>query len=78
MQLNDLDFADDLVLLSHTQQKMQKTTSVAATSAAIAFNIHEGKSKILLYNTTCANQITRDGETLEDVKTFTYIGSIID
>ncbi|VDO97898.1 unnamed protein product [Schistosoma margrebowiei] len=30
MQLNDLDFADDLALLSHTQQQMQKTTSVAA------------------------------------------------
>ncbi|VDP69908.1 unnamed protein product [Schistosoma mattheei] len=79
MQLNDLDFADDLILLPHTQQKMQeKMTSVAATSAAIAFNIHEGKSKILLYNTTCTNQITRDGETLEDVKTFTYMGRIID
>ncbi|VDP26170.1 unnamed protein product [Schistosoma curassoni] len=31
MQLEDLDFADDLALLSHTQQQMQeKTTSVAA------------------------------------------------
>ncbi|VDO50296.1 unnamed protein product [Schistosoma margrebowiei] len=49
MQLDDLDFADDLVLLSQTQQQMQeKTTSVAA------------------------------GEDLEDVKTFTYSGSIID
>ncbi|VDO78224.1 unnamed protein product [Schistosoma margrebowiei] len=48
MQLNDLDFADDLALLSHTQQQMQaKTTSVAAPSP-------------------------------EDVKNFTYLGSIID
>ncbi|VDO62417.1 unnamed protein product [Schistosoma margrebowiei] len=30
MQLDDLDFADNLTLLSHTQQQMQeKTTSVA-------------------------------------------------
>ncbi|CAH8612386.1 unnamed protein product [Schistosoma rodhaini] len=30
------------------------------------------------YNTICANQITLDGEALEDVETFTYLGSIID
>ncbi|VDP27673.1 unnamed protein product [Schistosoma margrebowiei] len=35
MKLDDLDFADDLDLLSDTQQQMQeKTTSVAATSVA--------------------------------------------
>ncbi|VDO61394.1 unnamed protein product [Schistosoma margrebowiei] len=79
MQLDDLDFADDLALLSQTQQQMQeKTTSVAAASAAIGLNIHKGKSKVLRYNTTCTNQITIDGEDLEDVKTFTYLGSIID
>ncbi|VDP20805.1 unnamed protein product [Schistosoma margrebowiei] len=63
MQLDDLDFADDLALLSQTQQQMQeKTNSVAATSAAIA----------------CTDPITIDGEDLVDVKTFTYLGSIID
>ncbi|VDP20286.1 unnamed protein product [Schistosoma margrebowiei] len=39
---------------------------------------YDGKSKILRYNTTCTNPITIDGEDLEDVKTFTYLGSIID
>ncbi|VDP17601.1 unnamed protein product [Schistosoma margrebowiei] len=79
MKLDDLDLADDLALLSQTQQQMQeKTTSVAAASAAIGLNIHKGKSKILRYNTACTNPITIDGEDLEDVKTFTYLGSIID
>ncbi|KAH9587037.1 Laminin subunit gamma-1 [Schistosoma haematobium] len=78
MQLNDLDFADDLALLSHTQQQMQeKTTRVAAASASVGFNIHKGKNKIVRYNTACTNPITIDGEDLEDVKTFTYLGSII-
>ncbi|VDP62121.1 unnamed protein product [Schistosoma curassoni] len=37
MQLDDLDFADDLALLSQTQQQMQeKTNSVAAASAALS------------------------------------------
>ncbi|VDP68073.1 unnamed protein product [Schistosoma curassoni] len=76
MQLDDLDFADDLVLLSQTQQQMQeKTTNVAA---AVGLNIHKRKSKILRYNTACNNRITLDGDDLEDVKTFTYLSSIID
>ncbi|VDP57308.1 unnamed protein product [Schistosoma margrebowiei] len=33
---------------------------------------------ILRYNTACTNLITTDGEDLEDVKTFTYLESIID
>ncbi|VDP32583.1 unnamed protein product [Schistosoma curassoni] len=79
MQLNDLDFEDDLALLSHTQQQMQeKTISVTAASAAVGLNIHKGKSKILRYNTECTNQITLDEADLEDGKTFTYLGSIID
>ncbi|VDP04337.1 unnamed protein product [Schistosoma margrebowiei] len=79
MQSDDLDFADDLTLLSQSQQKMQeKTNSVAAASAAVGLNIHKGKSKVLRYNTTCTNPITIDGENLKDVKTFTYLGSIID
>ncbi|VDO86764.1 unnamed protein product [Schistosoma mattheei] len=78
MPLDDLDFAGDLALLSHTQQQMQKTTCVAAASAAVGLNIHKGKSKIIRYNTPCSNRITLDGEDLEDVKTFTYLGSTID
>ncbi|VDO97971.1 unnamed protein product [Schistosoma margrebowiei] len=79
MQLDDLDFADDLALLSRTQQQMQeKTTSVAAASAATGLNIHKGKSKVIRYNTACTSPITIDGEDLEDVKTFTYLDSIID
>ncbi|VDP89148.1 unnamed protein product [Schistosoma mattheei] len=79
MQLNDLDFTDDVDLLSQTQQHMQeKTNSVAAASAAVRLNIHKGKSRILLQNTACTNPITIDGEDLEDVKSFTYLCSIID
>ncbi|VDP59445.1 unnamed protein product, partial [Schistosoma curassoni] len=79
MQLDDLDFTDDLAILSQTQQQMQKkTNSVATASAAIGLNIHKGKSKILRYNTECTNPITIDEEDLEDVKTFTNLGSIID
>ncbi|VDO75298.1 unnamed protein product [Schistosoma curassoni] len=78
MQLDDLDFADDLALLSQTQPQIQKTTNVASASAAVGLNIHRGKSKILRYNTACTNPITFDREDLQGVKAFTYLGSIID
>ncbi|VDO92090.1 unnamed protein product [Schistosoma margrebowiei] len=79
MHLDDLHFADNLSLLSRTQQQMkEKTISVAAASAAVGFNIYKGKSKIFRYNTAHINRITLDREDLEDVKTFTYLGSIID
>ncbi|CAH8500376.1 unnamed protein product [Schistosoma intercalatum] len=54
------------------------TTSVAAASASVGLNIHKGKSKILKYNTENINPIILDGEALEDVESFTYLGSIID
>ncbi|VDO61611.1 unnamed protein product [Schistosoma margrebowiei] len=78
MQLDDLDFGDDLALLFQTQQQMQKTNSVTTASAAVGLNIHKGKSRILRYNTSCNNPITIDGKDFGDVKTFTYLGSIID
>ncbi|VDO73559.1 unnamed protein product [Schistosoma margrebowiei] len=77
-QLDDLDFADDLALLSHTHEQMQiKTSSVAAVSASVGLSIHKRKTKVLKFKTKNSNPITLDDKTLEDVKSFTYLGSII-
>ncbi|VDP48497.1 unnamed protein product [Schistosoma curassoni] len=79
MQLDDFDFADDLALLSHAHKQMQiKTTNVAAASASVGFNTHKGKNKVLKCNMKNITPITLDGETVEDVEFFTYLGSIID
>ena len=46
-QLDDLDFADDLALLSHNQQQMQnKTTSLASHASQVGLQIHPNKTKI--------------------------------
>ncbi|VDO89322.1 unnamed protein product [Schistosoma margrebowiei] len=77
-QLDDLDFADDLVFLPHTHEQMQmKTATVAAVSASVGLSIHTGKTNVVKYNTENSNPITLDGETLEDVEFSTYPGSII-
>ncbi|VDO88318.1 unnamed protein product [Schistosoma margrebowiei] len=78
-QLNNLDFADDLALLSHTHEQMQmKTASVAAVSASVSLSIHKGKNKVLKFKAENNNPITLDGRTLLNVESFTYLGSIID
>ncbi|VDP67467.1 unnamed protein product [Schistosoma mattheei] len=77
-QLDDLDFSDDLALLSHTHEQMQmKTTSVAAVPASVGLNIHKGKGNILKCNTEDTNLITLDGDSGTREK-FTYLGSIVD
>ncbi|VDO87638.1 unnamed protein product [Schistosoma margrebowiei] len=77
-QLDDLDFADDLALLSHTHEQMQiKTVNVAAVCASVGLNIHKGKTKVLKFKMENSSPITLDGKTLEDVESFTYLGSII-
>ncbi|VDP04001.1 unnamed protein product [Schistosoma margrebowiei] len=68
MQPDDLELADHLALLSHTHQQMQvNTTSLATACAAVGFNIHKRKTKILKYNTENTN--TLDEGTLDEVET---------
>ncbi|VDP25158.1 unnamed protein product [Schistosoma margrebowiei] len=60
------------------EQQESDIDVMARIGKARRFNIHKGKSKILRYNTACSNLVTIDREDLEDVKTFTYLGTFID
>ncbi|VDP48979.1 unnamed protein product [Schistosoma curassoni] len=78
MQLDDLNSADDLSLLSHKDQQMQvKTTSALEAPASVGLNIHRGNSEILKKNMDNTNSITRDEKVLKELDTFTYLVSII-
>ena len=77
-QLEDLDFADDLALLSHSHAQMQdKTTTLNRISKQTGLNIHREKTKIMRINTGNNEPLTLENEPLQDVDTFTYLGSII-
>ena len=77
-QLDDLDFADDLALMSHSHRQMQdKTTYLARISAQVGLKINKKKTKILRLNTTCERPIMLEGEGLEEVESFRYLGSIV-
>ncbi|VDP29758.1 unnamed protein product [Schistosoma curassoni] len=73
---SDLDFTDDLDLLSRTREQMQ-TTSESEASVSVGINIHKSKSKILKYNTENTNPITHDGDSATQKNSRTWSASLI-
>ena len=77
--LNDLDYADDIGLLSTNMTQMQrKTNMVAEASLKVGLRINVSKTKILRINATTNAPIKLEGSDLEDVSMFEYLGSKID
>ena len=78
-QLDDLDYADDIALLSHNYNQMQnKTNILGEISKSLGLRINKNKSKTLRLKTTNTNPITVNQEPIEDVSSFCYLGSTID
>ena len=76
--LEDLDFADNLVLLSHRIQDMRdKTWALEEQGAKVGLNINATKTKLMRIGTKCGNVVLIAGECIEDVNEFTYLGSIV-
>ena len=77
-QLDDLDFADDLALLSHNHTQMQdKTTRLAETSAGTGLKINKRKTELMKINTTARAPVTVGGEPIREVESV-YLGSVVD
>ena len=78
-QLDDLDFADDLALLSHNHNQMQdKTTRLETTSARTGLKINTKKTELMKINTTANTPVTVGGEPIKEVESFVYLGSVVD
>lgn len=80
-QLEDLDFADDIALLAHNLQQIQdKTTKLRTISSKVGLDIHPGKKQVIRMNTLSLSTapVSLDGSNLEEVQSFTYLGSKID
>ena len=78
-QLDDLDFADDLALLSHNCRQMQeKTDCLETTSAKTGLRINKKKTEVIRINATVNTPITVNGEPIKEVESFVYLGSVLD
>ena len=69
--------ADDIALLSHSYNDQQiKTTSLSEIASQVGLLINSTKTKIL-ETLTSPNTITLNGNDIEKVNNFTYLGSYI-
>ena len=77
-QLEDLDYADDLVSISstptHAQQKLDKITRY---SSETGLKINVKKTKVIRINAQPNNALTTSGTEIEDVVSYTYLGGIV-
>ena len=77
-QLEDLDFADDLALLSHTHSRMQaKTSKLEAISSKLGLKINTDKTKIMRVNSKSNEYNSIANRDIEDVTCFACLGSVI-
>ena len=76
--LEDIDFADDVALLSQRHNNMtQKLESIRETAAMIGLKVNTQKAKSLRVNQGNNAHFNIGGDEIQDVEKFTYLGSIV-
>ena len=76
--LEDLDFADDLALLSRQITHLQeKTAKLSLYAAHTGLQISLNKTKSMHINRKSNEKINIDDQDIEAVEDFTYLGSIL-
>ena len=77
-QMEDLDFADDICLLSNTSSKMQtKLNKIAEVSSKVGLKINTKKTKFITVNGNGNPEIQINNQSIEKVDKFCYLGSVI-
>ena len=76
--LEDLEFADDLALLSHRIQDMRdKTKALEVQGAKVGLKINATKTKLMRIGTKRGDGVLVAGGRIEEVDEFTYLESIV-
>jgi len=77
--LEDLDFADDIALLSSRYIDIRdKTNRLADEAARVGLKINAKKSKVMRVNAKNDQRIEINGEQVEEVEEFVYLGALLD
>ena len=76
--LEDLDFADDLALLSHTRQHIQeKTDRLSMFSNQVGLRISLKNTEAMCVNVPSPKKIRVRGQDIPYTNKFTYLGSVL-
>ena len=77
-QLEDLDFADDVTLLSHRKKDAQeKLSRMAEEAKKTGLNINIGKTEVMRINNRQQDPIQLQQENIKEVDKFVYLGSVV-
>ena len=78
LALEDLDFADDLALVSHTHRHMlEKTSRLSYFAQQVGLKINQRKSDGMALNISDPLPMHVNGESLSTTNEFTYLGSTV-
>ena len=73
-----MDFADDIALLSHRRQDMQeKIDAMATVVGSLGLKASTKKTKSMRMNAKIQDHIRLNGDEIEEVTEFTYLGSMM-
>ena len=77
-KLDDLDYADDIALLTSSREQMQvKVDRVVSHVKSTGLKINASKTKVMRINARNTQAITAAGEEIEDVSSFIYLGGTV-
>ena len=77
-KLEDLDFADDIALLSSTRQHIQaKTDKLTHEAERVGLKVNEEKCKLLGINSRSNDVVEVNGRGIEDFDRFVYLAATV-
>lgn len=77
-KLEDLDFADDIALLSSSHSQMQKkTNSITGLASRVGLKVNKKKTKIMRMNNKKRDAVKIEEDDIDDVNEFAYLGAIV-
>ena len=77
-KLVDLDFADEIALLSWTKQHLQtKTDELACEAERVGLKVKVDKCKLLRINSRSNDTVEVNGRGIEEVDRFVYLGTTV-
>jgi hypothetical protein len=77
-RLKDLGFADDICLLSQKCRDMaEKLRDFEDLAKLVGLNVNSAKTKLMKINTDIRIQLQLNGDDIEAVEEFTYLGSVV-
>ena len=76
--LEDLDYADDLGLVSdNLEDTQEKMTRLARNAETVGLKVSARKTEVLRINTQDDRAVMLEGQALADCERFTYLGSVM-